>query len=235
MSRLLGKALLDYVEGGKDTDIIILNSLGEEDAVPASYFFRPYDRMPAIEQKALDLARGTVLDIGAGAGSHCLYLEKKGHKTLALDSSPEAIVCCTKRGLSHCICSTIQAFHKGTYDTLLMLMNGLGVAGSLSQLDELLLHLTSLMNEKGQILLDSSDIRYMYETTGAGNPIRPEAAGYYGDILFSVYYDGEYEPPFPWVYVDFESLSKTAQRVGLKAEKVMDGPHFDYLARLTRD
>lgn len=235
MSNLLGKALLDYIESGEDSDIIILNSLGEEDTVPVSYFFRPYAKMPAIEQKALDLARGTVLDIGAGAGSHSLYLGQKGHETLALDSSPDAVTCCAKRGLDNCVCSSIQEFNSGTYDTLLMLMNGVGVAGSFIQLEKLLLHLSSLMNTNGQILLDSSDIRYMFETDEARKPLRPDAAGYYGDILFSVYYKGEFEPPFPWVYVDFESLSQAAKHAGLKAEKVMDGPHFDYLARLTRD
>ena len=235
MSQLLGKALLEYMERSEDKEIITLNSFGDEEIVPVSYFFRSYEEMPAIEQKALDMARGNVLDIGAGAGSHCLYLMDQGLEVTALDPSPDAIGCCLKRGIQRVKRGTIQEFKGEAFDTLLLLMNGVGVAGSLAQLEPLLLHLRSLLKPGGQILLDSSDIRYMYELDAEGNPIYAKESGYYGNILFSVYYEGEFEPPFPWVYVDYQSLSRTAESTGLSTEKIMDGPHFDYLARLTTE
>ena len=233
MSRLLGQAILQFQEESKERDIITLNSFGEEEAVPISYFFRAYSEMPELEQRALDLASGTVLDIGAGAGSHCLHLLKQRLEVTALDPSPEAIACCKRRGIQHTHCCTIQEFTGQSFDTLLMLMNGVGVAGTLSKLEGLLHHLKSLLLPGGQILLDSSDIRYMYDTDDSGNMIIDSDVDYYGDILFSVYYEGEYETPFPWVYVDYDALERAAKSVSLKAEKVMDGPHFDYLARLT--
>ena len=235
MSFLLGKALLEYLEGPKDREIITLNSFGGEEAVPVSYFFRSYDKMPALEQKALDLARGKVLDIGAGSGSHCLDLLERGLEVTALDAAPDAISCCQKRGIQQVHCGLIQDFEDSTFDTLLLLMNGIGVAGSLSNLEALLRHLKTLMNPGGQILLDSSDICYMFETDSAGKPLLLQEEGYYGDMMFSVYYDGEYETPFPWVYVDYKTLSRIAERVGFVSEKIMDGPHFDYLARLTQE
>lgn len=234
MSYLLGKALLDYLEHQRDTEIITLNSFGDEEIVPVSYFFRSYKEMPALEQRALDLARGSVLDIGAGAGSHCLYLLQKGLDVTALDPSPEAINCCQRRGIHQTFCGRIQEFSNDTYDTLLLLMNGIGLAGSLAQLDALFHHMGSLLKPGGQILLDSSDIRYMYDTDASGNPILPKEHEYYGNILFSVYYQGEIEPPWPWVYVDYDALAHAAERAGLVTEKIIDGPHFDYLARLTR-
>jgi len=233
MSYLLGKALLQYLEQPKDTEIITINSFGDEEKVPVSYFFRTYDEMPALEQRALDLAQGSVLDVGAGAGSHCLHLMEKGLKVTALDPSPEAIACCQKRGIKHTFCGRVQEFKNGSYDTLLLLMNGIGVAGTLAQLDDLLLHLKTLIHPQGQILLDSSDIRYMYDKDITGKSILPKNHDYYGDILFSVYYEGEFEPPFSWVYVDYEALAEAAERSGIVAEKIVDGPHFDYLARLT--
>ena len=233
MSQLLGKAILSYLEHGRETELITLNSFGDQERVPVSYFFRTYDEMPLLEQRAMDLTRGTVLDIGAGAGSHCLYLMEQGHEVVALDPSEDAITCCKKRGIAHVHCCPVQEFHGGTFDTLLMLMNGIGLAGTMAGLDDLLLHLKSLLKPVGQILLDSSDIRYMYEIDADGNPIHPSEKGYYGDLHFSVYFDGQYEPPFPWVYVDYASLARIAKSVGLKAEKIMDGPHFDFLARLT--
>lgn len=235
MSGLLGKALRNYQDHGKSEDIIIMNSLGEEEVMSTSYFFRSYDDMPALEQKALDLSQGSILDIGAGAGSHSLLLQERGYTVTALDNSPDAIACCQARGIEQAICENIEAYSGGTYDTLLLLMNGIGVAGTLDKLDGLLEHLKSLLNPEGQILLDSSDIRYMFDAEENGRPVTGNPDVYYGNILFSVYYNGEYEVPFPWVYVDYLSLESAAARCGLRAEKIMDGPHFDYLARLTRN
>ena len=196
-------------------------------------FFGRIRKCRALKKQALDLAKGSVLDIGAGAGSHSLFLQDRGLEVTALDPSPDAITCCEKRGITKTHCTTIQEFKDNSYDTLLMLMNGIGLAGSLGELEDVLHHLKSLLRPGGQILLDSSDIRYMFELDEKGNPIVLENETYYGDIQFAVYYDGEYEMPFPWVYVDYDSLSQIADNAGLKAEKIMDGPHFDYLARLT--
>ena len=235
MSQLLGKAVLQYLNRGTDSSIITLNSLGEEEEVPVSYFFRSYDEMPQLEQAALDLAKGTILDIGAGAGSHSLILQSRGLDVTALDLSEDAVQCCRERGILKSVCGRVQDHQGGPYDTMLLFMNGIGVAGYLSGLDELLKKLQSMMSQNGQILLDSSDIRYMYNKEEWSKHTTDESGSYYGDILFSVYYDGGFEPPFPWVYVDYENLQQAASRCGLKAEKIMDGPHFDYLARLTRD
>ncbi|MDH3699040.1 MAG: methyltransferase domain-containing protein [Flavobacteriaceae bacterium] len=235
MSVLLGKALLHYLKQPKDADIISFTSLGEEDVTPLAYFFRDFETMPEIEQRALDMAIGSILDVGAGSGAHSLILQERGFDVTALDSAPGAVACCRKRGVKKVVHAEIREYQEASFDTVYMLMNGIGVAGSLRQLDSLLLHLKKIVKPGGQIILDSSDIRYMFDLDQNGSPIRSNEEGYYGDILFSLYYDGEYEPPFPWVYVDYQSLAKVAVNCGLTPEKVIDGPHFDYLARLTRN
>ena len=233
MSFLLGEAILHYLKRSKEAEIISFTSLGEEDVLPVSYLFRDLEAMPEIETRALDMAKGSILDIGAGSGAHSLVLQDRGFDVTALDSAPGAVKCCQNRGVKKVVHSEILEFKGSSFDTIYLLMNGIGVAGRLSQLDSLLLHLKNLLNARGQILLDSSDIRYMFDCDNNGKPILPNEDGYYGDILFSLYYDGEYEPPFPWVYVDYDTLATVARRCGLVAEKVLDGPHFDYLARLT--
>jgi SAM-dependent methyltransferase len=233
MSVLLGKALLHYLKRPKDADIITFTTLGEEDVTPVAYFFRDFETMPEIEQRALEMARGSILDVGAGSGAHSLILQERGFNVTALDSAPGAVACCRSRGVKKVIHAEIRGYQEASFDTIYMLMNGIGVAGSLKQLNTLLLHLKKILKPGGQILLDSSDIRYMFDLDKNGSPIRSNEEGYYGDILFSLYYDGEYEPPFPWVYVDYISLAAVASSCGLKAEKILDGPHFDYLARLT--
>ncbi|NND15954.1 MAG: class I SAM-dependent methyltransferase [Eudoraea sp.] len=235
MSSLLGKAILHYLERSEDADIITFTSLGEEDILPVSYLFRGIDTMPEIEVRALEMAKGSILDVGAGSGAHSLVLQERGFDVTALDNASGAVECCRSRGIEKVIEVEIQQYQGSTFDTIYMLMNGVGVAGSLQQLDSLLLHLKKLLNVGGQILLDSSDIRYMFDHDENGKPDYPKNTGYYGDILFALYYEGEYEPPFPWVYVDYNSLADVAINCGLTAEKVMDGPHFDYLARLTRN
>ena len=74
---LFGKALWDYYKKKGSNKIITWTSLTEEDPILLSYFFRSFDEMPKLEQKALKLSKGKVLDVGCGAGSHSLYLKNK--------------------------------------------------------------------------------------------------------------------------------------------------------------
>ena len=119
MADILGKALMDYHHGNYSEDIKTYSSLDEEDVIPVPYLFRTFDEMPKIEQKALQLARGKVLDIGAGAGSHALYLQKKGLDATALDNSEGCIKVCRERGIESSILSDILAYSGEKYDTLL--------------------------------------------------------------------------------------------------------------------
>ncbi|MBT8235997.1 MAG: class I SAM-dependent methyltransferase, partial [Bacteroidia bacterium] len=166
------------------------------------------------------------------SGTHSLILQERGLDVTALDKSPGAVTCCQKQGIRKVVQSEVLEYTGSSFDTILLLMNGIGIAGNLNQLNTYLFHLKELLKPGGQILLDSSDIRYMFDQDKLGGPVLPKG-GYYGDILFALYYEGEYEPSFPWVYVDFNTLEEIAHQCGFIAEKVLDGPHFDYLARLT--
>ena len=74
---------MDYWREGHAEDIRTFSSLAGEDVIPLPYLFRDFDQMPAVEQRALELARGKVLDIGCGAGSHALYLQEKDWRSPA--------------------------------------------------------------------------------------------------------------------------------------------------------
>lgn len=225
---LFGKAIKDFFEGNYSEDIINSTNLTEDDILPVPYLFRTYVEMPKLEQKALSLSRGKVLDIGCGAGSHSLYLQEKGLDVTALDLSIGAIDICKKRGVKKAVSSSIYDFKDGTFDTLLLMMNGAGICGYLENLPFLLMHLKSLLNEKGQILVDSSDIVYMYPEA-----MLQELDYYYGEVDFQLSYKGETEEPFPWVYIDYDTLEKFAFNAGFQCEKILDGEHYDYLACLS--
>ncbi|MEY8847539.1 class I SAM-dependent methyltransferase [Psychroserpens sp. XS_ASV72] len=230
MKDVFGKALRDYHNNNYTEDIITSTSISEEDTLPLPYLFRTYKDMPKLEQKALDLAKGSVLDVGCGSGSHALYLQKKGLTVKGIDISEGAIFVAKARGLEHVEMVSILA-ETETFDTILILMNGTGIFQTLNQVSQHLKHLKSLLNPNGQILIDSSDIQYMYEDDDGGIWMDTNA-DYYGELDYYISYKGESEDPMKWLYLDFDRLKLACETVGLECEKVMDGEHFDYLARI---
>tara|TARA_R110001592_G_scaffold156791_3_gene387459 strand:- start:1449 stop:2162 length:714 start_codon:yes stop_codon:yes gene_type:complete len=230
---ILGNALLDYQLGKYSEDITTYSSLDEEDQLPLPYMFRTFKDMPKLEQKALKICQGEILDVGCGAGSHSLYLQNKGLSVTSLDSSSGAIEVSKLRGLKNPINENLLNFEGKTYDTILILMNGVGLAGTLNGLEKFFAKLKSLLKTDGQILLDSSDIIYMFENDEDGGYWIPEDVTYYGEISFSMEYKNKKSESFPWLYVDYNTLQRAANYSNLDCELVMEGEHFDYLARLT--
>ena len=233
MKDLFGKAILDYQTNNNPEDIITETSISEADEMSVAYLFRDYKNMPKLEQKALQLAKGKVLDVGCGAGSHALYLEKKGFDVTAIDISKNAIKACTLRGVKNAINKNVLDLETSEkYDTILLLMNGTGIFGTLNNISKYLKKIKSILTEKGQILIDSSDLIYMYNQDEDGAYEVP-ANGYYGELTFSIQYKGETEDIFPWLYLDYNTLQNACYANGLKCELIKEGKHFDYLARLT--
>ncbi|SEL18499.1 Methyltransferase domain-containing protein [Maribacter orientalis] len=230
---ILGTALLDYQQGNYSEDIITYSSLDEEDQIPLPYMFRSFKDMPKLEQKALKICQGEILDVGCGAGSHSLYLQNKGLSVTSLDSSPGAIEVSKQRGLKNTINENFLNFEGKTFDTILILMNGVGLAGTLHCLEKFFEKLKSLLKTDGQILLDSSDIIYMFENDEDGGYWIPEDVNYYGEVSFSMEYKNKKSETFPWLYVDYNTLQRAANYSNLTCELVMEGEHYDYLARLT--
>ena len=231
MKDLFGKALLDFQNGNYSEDIMTSTNISDEDALPIPYLFRDYKDMPKLEQKALKLSKGSILDVGCGSGSHSLYLQKKGFKIKAIDISKGAIEVTKHRGvLQAAILNVLDETE--TFDTILLLMNGTGIFQELTQVSKYLSHLKSLLNPNGQILIDSSDIKYMYEDEDGGYWMDMNSS-YYGELDYFLSYKGEKEAPMKWLYLDFETLKLACETVGLKCELVLDGEHFDYLAQLS--
>ena len=231
MYDLFGQAIHDYQTNNSPEDLLTETSISEADEMSVAYLFRSFEQMPHVEQIALERAKGKILDVGCGAGSHSLYLQNKGLDVTAIDISANAINACQLRGLKNTRMQNVLALQNETFDTILLLMNGTGIFGTLAALPAYLQHLKSLLNPNGQILLDSSDLIYMYDENEDGSYSIP-AEGYYGEISFTVSYKGQTDPPFPWLYLDYNTLQRAAQANGLQCELIAEGEHFDYLARL---
>ncbi|MGQ7945425.1 class I SAM-dependent methyltransferase [Flavobacterium sp. WC2509] len=233
MKDLFGKAILDYQTNNSPEDLITETSISEADEMSIAYLFRTYDEMPKLEQKALQLARGKVLDVGCGAGSHSLTLQNdRNLEVISIDISPNAIQACELRGLKNTKVQDIMTFENQKFDTILLLMNGTGIFRTLNETPLFLQKLKSLLNPNGQILIDSSDIIYMFDDDEDGGKWIP-SNGYYGELTFTVSYKNEKEAAFPWLYLDYNTLQNAAFANGFQCELIYDGEHYDYLARLS--
>lgn len=232
MKDLFGKAILDYQTGNDPKDLVTETSISEPDEMSVAYLFRDFADMPKIEQKAMQLAHGKVLDIGCGAGSHSLYLQNERKLDVtAIDISKNAIQACKLRGLNNANVTDMMDLD-GKFDTILLLMNGTGIFGRLKKVSAYLQKLKSLLNENGQILIDSSDIIYMFDEDEDGGKWITTDNDYYGELTFGLSYKGEKEEAFDWLYLDYNTLQNAANANGLRCELVREGQHFDYLAKL---
>ncbi|MCI7119369.1 methyltransferase domain-containing protein [Prevotella sp.] len=229
----MGAAIRDYHLRGKAARLRVMSSMFDEDEMPVDHLFRTFDDMPHLEQKALNMAYGKVLDIGAGAGCHALALQERGMDVKAIDISPLSCEVMKERGIKDVEC--VNLFCKqlqGKYDTLLLLMNGTGIAGKLSQLPALLNRLKELLSEEGQILIDSSDLKYIYENEDGSMDIDLNAP-YYGEVDYQMQYRDIKGEPFDWLYTDPMLLASVSKQCGLQCQIMEQGEHYDYLAKLT--
>lgn len=229
----MGTAIRDYFETGRAGKLRVFSSQFEEDEMPVATLFRTEDAMSGLERKALSLCRGKIFDVGAGAGCHSLVLQRRGQDVTAMDISPLSVDVMRRRGIEKAYeADLFDESFTGCYDTVLMLMNGSGIVGRLERLPLFFRRMKQLLAPDGMILMDSSDLRYIYEDEDGAMDIDLNA-GYYGELDYTMQYKQIKGKTFDWLYIDFDLLSYYAAENGFKAELVENGPHYDYLARLT--
>ena len=228
----MGRAIADYHAGGKTAKLRVFSSRFYEDEIPVATLFRSFDEMPVQEQEALRLCRGRVLDVGAGSGCHSVELMGRGLDVVAIDISELSVEVMKDRGIDARLVNFFDKTFDEKFDTVLMAMNGIGIVGKIERLPDFFMRVKQLLAPGGQLLLDSSDIRYVFENEDGSLDI-DLAAGYYGELDYRMQYKGVKGEKFDWLYIDFDTLSMYAEQCGLVCEKCADGEHYDYLARLS--
>lgn len=231
----VGQALLAYQQGHLSATIAVHTSVADEEELPAAYFFRSLWEMPEMERTALEECRGRVLDLGAGAGCHALELQQRGFAVKAVDISAGAVQVMQERGVKEVARHDIYdaALTQGEkFDTLLMLMNGIGLTGTLEGLERFLNHAKHLLAPGGQILATSSDISYLYEDED-GALVFDLNGPYYGEVEYTMHYAQETGAPFQWIFVDPAILQDYAEAAGYEVEFLEEDDQQQYLVRLT--
>lgn len=223
-----------YFLEADEEEIVVQSPDFDDDVIPVPYLFRTYEEMPPLEKAALIKCSGKILDVGCGAGSHSLYLQKERKLPVtAIDTSAGAIEVCDLRGIRDARKVAFEDISGEKFDTILLLMNGTGIVGRLNKLDDFFSKLRELLNPEGRVLIDSSDLSYLFDPDEDGGIWVDAADGYFGELQYRLKYKGETSSSFDWLYLDFNSLSLAASKNGFNCELLKEGEHYDYLAKLT--
>lgn len=226
-----GKALLAFLEGNKKAKIKVDSDIAETEYWPVSEFFHEWKDMSEIEQTALKMCKGRTLDVGAGSGSHVLWLQDQGIDAQAVDISEGAVEVMRKRGVKCVEQMNFYDIADRQYDTLLMMMNGAGIVGTIDKLPLFFSKVKQLLSPDGQLILDSSDIMYLFEEED-GSVLVDLNGAYYGELEYTMSFNKQKGEPFKWLFIDFDTLQDAATANGLHCDKVIEDDHYQYLARI---
>lgn len=223
---ILGKALTEYYAGERSKELIVWSSKAKKEPMDMGIFFSAFDDYNEVEKEALRQCSGHILDIGAGAGRHSLWLAENGHKVRALEPDPALCKLMRQRGLQDVVEAKLED-HNGKYDTLLLMMNGLGLAGYHDSLADYIADLGRCLAEGGQILADCSSIDYLPK-----GKIKEQKAD---EITFWFEYDGVKGEPFPWLFAEQGYALESFEKCGFRVEVLVDQPGERYLLQARRD
>jgi SAM-dependent methyltransferase len=232
----LGRALLDFHRGATTARIIVRTDLWDDEVTPVEEFYRPDDQpLPQLERIALDTCRGRTLDLGAGAGRHALELQRRGLEVTAVDVSADAVEVMRRRGVADARRGALEDLVSERFDTIVLLMHGIGLVGTLRGLDRFLQQSLNFLEEDGQIIFDSADLgAVMPEQFDDGLDDWRAGGIYPGEVEYRLSYQELEGDPYPWLFIDPLTLASRAEAADLRMEIVTHGERGSYLARMRR-
>ena len=222
------QALIDYAEGNTAHSLILHNSYGEPEEMSIEVFFREAVDLSPLEKLVIESCSGEILDIGAGAGALSVILQQKNQQVTALENDQGCVELMKAMGIQSGVEGDLWHY-EAQYDTVLVMMNGLGLAGKLDRVPGFLKKCMSLLAPSGQLLFDSSDISYLFEDETA-----KKTEGYFGEVQYKYEYRNKSGDWFDWVYVDQNTLKGICSELSLKLEILHTNEYDQYLARVEK-
>ncbi len=229
------RALYNYFNGLEPHSFEIIRDDGYSSEVPISMFFDG-DSFSELELLALHSCTGKVLDVGAGAGRHASELQTRGVDITALDKSKQAIMIMNQRGIGKTRWIDIMELSGEKYDTILMLMNGIGIVGVAKNIDTYLQHIHKLLNTDGALIVDSIDVsKTTYPLHVAYRENNILNSRYPGQQRLRIVYNGEKGDWFNWLHLSFEELSMHASSNNFLSELIKIEENGHYVAKLQKE
>ncbi|UCC17387.1 MAG: methyltransferase domain-containing protein [Dehalococcoidales bacterium] len=203
------------------------------DAGSTAVYFSEYKNWPLIERKAKRLARGRILDVGCGAGRHCLYLQNKGFEVIGIDNSPLAIEVCRQRGVKNAIVLPLGDITPGlgTFDSVLMLGHNFGLFGSYKGTRRILKKLDRITSGQARIIATTKDVyqseepdhlRYLEYNRNQGRMS--------GQLKIRVRYKKYTTPWFDYLLVSRDEMERIVDGTGWKVSRYIDAGDSHYAA-----
>ena len=229
---VFGAAIQAHAQSKSEGKIIVENNVGDGYEIPLHYLFREFQEMPELEKRALAECKGNVLEVGAGAGSHARCLRKTGMDPFLIDTSQGAVQYLSSTGFRAEKVDYFDFRSTEKFDTILMMMNGIGIVQKVNRFQEFFDKAKSLLSSDGQIICDSADLSYLYEDEN-GEIWIDLNSDYYGEVEFKMKFEEVETDWFPWLFVDFDTLNFYASENGFDCECLMTDENSQFLARLT--
>ncbi len=230
-----GKWLLHQQKGGTTVSFIERDD-GYIESEWGTYF-QGHKAWPSFEKKAMDTARGRVLDVGCGAGRHALYLQRKKFDVTGLDSSPLALKVCRLRGLKktkNMDFAGIGRFPAGAFDTVVMMGNNFGLMADPENAKKRLTDLHRITSPGGRVIAQTLDpyttdnpdhLRYQQS-----NRLRGRMAG---QVRLRVRFEDLATPWFEYLFVSPAELKGMLLDTGWEIERFIKsgGPQYIMVLR----
>jgi 2-polyprenyl-3-methyl-5-hydroxy-6-metoxy-1,4-benzoquinol methylase len=230
-----GQCLLDFYNGDENANYTMERDDGYfYPPMYAKSYFHLTDNYDQIEQIALDNAQGLILDLGAGAGSHSLYLQKRGFEVHSVDVSKKAVEVMAKRGVSHPIHANIFEYDKNKYDTILIIF-GIGIVGNLNGLNSLFINLNKILKDGGSLFTDSIDVHEAKQHDYHKYHKWKEQQGrYFGERKLRIHYNNQISEWFDWMHADKATLKMYCEKHGFHFHLLKKDVNSRYIAKIVK-